>query len=58
MAAGSVLAGLAYLTYPSLGLFELIPDAVPVFGHLDEAGATTLLLLGLRYLVRGPARGA
>lgn len=36
-----------YLVYPSLGLFELIPDAVPVVGSLDEAAATTGLLYAL-----------
>ena len=36
-----------YLVYPSLGLFELIPDAIPVVGSLDEAAATTGLLYSL-----------
>ena len=38
-----------YLVYPSFGLFELIPDAVPFFGSIDEAGATVLLLGAFRY---------
>jgi len=52
---GSILVGLfgavgaAYLLYPSLGLFELIPDAVPVFGSLDEAAATMLVISCLAY---------
>ena len=33
-----------YLVYPSLGIFELIPDAIPVVGSLDEAAATAGLL--------------
>lgn len=36
-----------YLTYPSLGIFELIPDSLPLVGSLDEAGATTGLLYAL-----------
>jgi len=39
--------GLVYLTYPSLGFFELIPDVVPVIGHLDESVAFTMLWYGL-----------
>jgi hypothetical protein len=38
-----------YLVYPSLGIFELIPDAIPVLGSLDEASATVILLNTLRY---------
>lgn len=45
------LAGIAviYLIYPSLGVFELIPDAIPVVGSLDEASATIILINTLRY---------
>ena len=39
-----------YLIYPSLGVFELIPDAIPVVGSLDEAAATTGLLYSLNGL--------
>lgn len=40
---------LIYLIYPSLGVFELIPDAIPVIGSLDEASATIILVNTLRY---------
>jgi hypothetical protein len=40
---------LVYLMYPSLGVFELIPDAIPVIGSLDEATATIILINTLRY---------
>lgn len=43
------LLALLYLIYPSLGIFELIPDAIPVIGNLDEAAAVALLLSVLRY---------
>jgi hypothetical protein len=45
------LAGVAliYLIYPSLGIFELIPDAIPVLGSLDEASATIILINTFRY---------
>lgn len=38
-----------YLLNPTLGIFELIPDNLPVVGNLDEATATTLLLSSLAY---------
>ena len=39
-----------YLVYPSFGLFELIPDALPLVGSLDEATATAGLLYALSNL--------
>ena len=41
-----LIAGICglYLLMPTLGIFELIPDAIPLIGSLDEAGATTGLL--------------
>jgi hypothetical protein len=38
-----------YLIYPSLGIFELIPDGIPLVGSLDEASATLILIGTLRY---------
>lgn len=43
-----------YLLYPSLGVFELIPDAFPMIGSLDEAAATTALLIALSRLGFNP----
>jgi len=51
---GIMLAGL-YLLNPSAGLFELLPDALPVVGNLDEAAMTALLLHCLRTLREGRA---
>lgn len=39
-----------YLIYPSFSVFELIPDAIPVIGSLDEATATAGLLYSLSNL--------
>lgn len=36
-----------YLVFPTLSVFELIPDAIPIIGSLDEAAATTGLLYSL-----------
>jgi len=41
------LLGLAYLTFPTLGIFELIPDYIPVVGHIDEGTATITVWYGL-----------
>jgi len=52
-----VLVGLLstfYLVNPGAGIFELIPDNLPLVGNLDEAGATALLLACLRYFGLDP----
>ena len=46
------LAGLLaffYLLNPSFGVFEFLPDQIPLLGNLDEATATMVLLGALRY---------
>jgi hypothetical protein len=43
------VVAVVYLMYPSLGIFELIPDGIPLIGSLDEASATLLLIGALRY---------
>ena len=40
------ITGLLYLLFPSFGLFELIPDAIPIVGSLDEASAAIALWYG------------
>jgi uncharacterized membrane protein YkvA (DUF1232 family) len=40
---------LLYLINPSAGVFEIIPDNIPLVGNLDEGLATTLLLSCLNY---------
>ena len=49
----AIICGL-YLIYPSWSVFELIPDAIPIVGSLDEAAATTGLLLSLSRLGLNP----
>lgn len=46
---GLAAVALIYLMYPSWGLFELIPDAIPIIGNLDEAGAILILVNTLAY---------
>jgi len=43
------LASALYLVYPSLGVFELLPDALPLVGSIDEGTASLLLISVLRY---------
>ena len=46
------LAGLLaflYLLNPSFGVFEFLPDNIPLIGNLDEATAAMVLLGALRY---------
>ncbi len=35
------LVALAYLLNPTAGIFECLPDNIPILGNLDEAAATT-----------------
>ena len=43
------IISLLYLINPGMGVFELIPDNLPVIGNLDEAGAAVLLIAALKY---------
>ena len=38
-----------YLLNPTAGVFELIPDNLPLVGNLDEAAAVALLVMCLKY---------
>lgn len=42
-------AAVLYLINPTLGVFELLPDNLPLIGNLDEAGATVILVNVLGY---------
>lgn len=43
------LVSVLYILNPGAGIFELIPDNIPVIGNLDEATAVMILLACLRY---------
>ena len=45
-----ILLSVIYILNPTMGVFELIPDNLPIIGNLDEAGATALLISCVRYL--------
>lgn len=38
-----------YLMNPTLGFFELLPDALPGVGNIDEAAATLVIVNAFRY---------
>jgi hypothetical protein len=44
-----VLGGL-YMVNPTAGIFELLPDNLPVVGNLDEAAVVFIMLAAMRYL--------
>ncbi len=43
------LLSILYIINPTAGIFELIPDNLPLIGNLDELAASTLLLSCLSY---------
>lgn len=45
-----IVVGTLYVLNPGWGFLEFIPDFVPVFGNLDEAGATLLVVQSIRKL--------
>lgn len=42
------IVAVLYLINPTAGVFELLPDNLPLIGNLDEAFATALLIAVLR----------
>ena len=43
------LLSLVYLVNPGAGVFEIIPDNIPIVGNLDEAVAVAVILAAFRY---------
>jgi hypothetical protein len=43
------LLSVIYLLNPGAGIFEILPDNLPLIGNLDEAAAVALLLWCLNY---------
>lgn len=50
---GLAIIGLVYVLNPTFGIFEFIPDNLPIIGNLDEGLAYILILLGLVELLEG-----
>jgi len=43
------ILSMLYILNPGAGIFEFIPDNIPVLGNLDEATAVMVFLACLRY---------
>ena len=50
VAWATIAAGSAYMINPTAGIFELLPDNLPVVGNLDEAAVVFIMLGAMRYL--------
>src|SRR5471030_1523582 len=50
----ALLAGIGYLFVP----LDLIPDRIPIIGHLDEAGFVVAVFVGSRLLIPAPNSNA
>ena len=46
----TIAAGAVYMINPTAGIFELLPDNLPVVGNLDEAAVVFIMLAAMRYL--------
>ncbi len=45
--------GILYILNPTAGLFELLPDNLPIVGNLDEGVAWMLIWFGLTEIFEG-----
>ncbi len=45
--------GLVYILNPGFGVFEFIPDNLPIIGNLDEGVAVMLILAGIVEALEG-----
>jgi hypothetical protein len=50
LAWATIVLGGLYIVNPTAGIFELIPDVIPVVGNLDEAAVMFLIFGAMRYL--------
>jgi uncharacterized membrane protein YkvA (DUF1232 family) len=44
--------GVIYLLNPTADIIELIPDNIPIIGHLDEAAAAFLVWQGINKYIK------
>lgn len=48
-----IIICIIYLVNPTLGIFELIPDNLPIIGNIDEVFVAGLLLSLINFLRTG-----
>lgn len=41
------VVGVIYILNPTMGLIELLPDNLPIFGNLDEGAAFAMIWYGI-----------
>lgn len=51
-----IITCIVYLINPTLGVFELIPDNLPIVGNIDEVFVAGLLLSLINFLRTGEFR--
>ena len=51
-----IIACIVHLVNPTLGVFELIPDNLPIVGNIDEVFVAGLLLSLINFLRTGEFR--
>lgn len=47
------IIGIVYILNPTFGVFEFIPDNLPIIGNLDESVAVMLILAGIIEVLEG-----
>jgi len=45
--------GFLYILNPTMGIFELLPDNLPIVGNIDDGLAALLLWFGIVELIEG-----
>ena len=50
LAWATVALGTLYVINPTAGIFELLPDNLPIVGNLDEAAVLFIMFSAMRYL--------
>lgn len=48
-----IVVSSVYLINPTAGVFELLPDALPVVGNIDEGLAAFMIYAAINYLRTG-----
>jgi len=50
------VVGFIYLLNPTAGIFELLPDNLPIVGNLDEGASVLMILAGIVETAEGKKR--
>lgn len=47
------IVGFIYLLNPTAGIFELLPDTLPIVGNLDESASVLMIIAGIVEALEG-----